>query len=299
MHVSVIIPTYRREEILLDTLKYLCALNANQDEIIVVDQTGMHKGHVQERLFSLAKNGDIRWIRLSAPSIPHAMNIGLKEAKNEIALFLDDDIVPDEALIEVHVRTHAEGRKIVAGQVLQPGEEPLNSDHNTKNFVFRSNRPQYITDLMAGNFSIRKQLALELGGFDENFVHVAYRFETEFADRVISSGEKIFFEPSASIRHLKSKSGGTRIYGEHLTTVKPSHSVGEYYYLMRSKRIKKRARKILSRPFRAIKTRHHLQRPWWIPLTLTSELLGFIWAVFLFLRGPRYIIQTQATPAND
>lgn len=288
MYISVIIPTYRREEILLDTLKYLCELNPAPGEIILVDQTSRHQDHVQEKLASLEKNGNIRWIRLSAPSIPHAMNVGLKEAKNEIVLFLDDDIIPDKELIKAHLCAHAEGHNIVAGQVLQPGEEPL-SDDGSGGFRFCSNRRQWVNEFIGGNFSVNRNMAIKLGGFDENFVHVAYRFETEFSDRALSVGEKILFESAASIRHLKVPSGGTRSYGEHLKTIKPSHTVGAYYYLLRSKRIKSRFFKMAGRCFRSIRTRHHLHNPWWIPLTLVSEFLGFLWAIFLFLRGPRYI----------
>jgi GT2 family glycosyltransferase len=142
---------------------------------------------------------------------------------------------------------------------------------------------------MGGNFSIKRDLALKLGGFDENFVHVAYRFEAEFASRALAAGENILFEPSASIRHLKASKGGTRAYGEHLTTIRPSHSVGAYYYFIRSRSVPRRMASILLRPFRAIRTRHHLLHPWWIPATLFAEISGFVWAVALALRGPRLI----------
>src|SRR5262245_16399189 len=142
---------------------------------------------------------------------------------------------------------------------------------------------------MGGNFSIKRDLALELGGFDENFVQVAYRFEAEFASRALSAGEKILFEPEASILHLKAPTGGTRAYGEHLTTVRPSHSVGEYYYLLRSKKIHRRTLRILARPLRSIRTRHHLAHPWWIPGTLIGEVWGFLWAAALVTKGPRLL----------
>jgi GT2 family glycosyltransferase len=241
MYISVIIPTYRREEILLDTLKYLCELKPAPGDIILVDQTSRHQDHVQEKLASLEKNGDIRWIRLSAPSIPHAMNVGLKEAKNEIVLFLDDDIIPDKELIKAHLCAYAEGHKVVADQVLQPSEEPL-SDDGAGEFRFCSEKKQLISEVMGANVSIKRDLALALDRFDENFVHVAYRFESEFAARALDAGERILFEPAASIRHLRSQAGGTRSYGEHLRTVKPSHSVGEYYYLLRSKLVRRRQR---------------------------------------------------------
>ena len=142
---------------------------------------------------------------------------------------------------------------------------------------------------MGGNFSVKRSIALKIGGFDENFVKVAYRFERDFADRLITEGGKILFEPNAVIKHLKLPHGGTRSYGDHLRTFKPNHSVGEYYYLLRTNRVRKNFLSILRRPLRSISTNHHLHRPWWIPITLATEILGLFWAIFLAMRGPRFL----------
>ena len=167
------------------------------------------------------------------------------------------------------------------GQVLQPGEEVLAESPPDAEFLFRSSQRAWVHELMGGNFSVKKATALKLGGFDENFVRVAYRFEAEFCDRAISAGEEILFEPAASIRHLKAGAGGTRSFGEHLTTIKPHHAVGAYYYLLRARHIKRRWWQMVLRPLRAVRTRHHIRRPWWIPLTLAAELSGFVWALIL------------------
>lgn len=286
--VSVVIPTYRRENVLLDTLDYLLGLDSAPAEIIVVDQTVQHNPDTSEMLSQMNAAGRIRWLKLREPSITHAMNVGLARAQNQVVLFLDDDIIPGQNIVIAHQRAH-QLYDIVAGQVLQPGESPEKSDALTADFKFRSGHPQYITEIMAGNFSIKRDLALSLGGFDENFIQVAYRFESEFARRALAAGEKIWFEPSASIRHLKSSSGGTRSFGHHLTTIRPSHAVGEYYYLFRSKGLESRWLKILKRPLRSIRTRHHLAHPWWIPVTLLAECLGFLWACFFAVRGPRLL----------
>ncbi|MFN0111802.1 MAG: glycosyltransferase family 2 protein [Blastocatellia bacterium] len=288
--ISVVIPTYRREQVLLDTITQLLHLNPAPAEILLVDQTSEHEKETELALKKLEQAGKIRWLRLQTPSITHAMNIGLQQAGQPAVLFLDDDIIPDANLIVAHANAHAQPEcNIVAGQVLQPGEEPLTPDQEPGVFRFCSDRARHISEIMGGNFSIKRELALRLGGFDENFVQVAYRFEAEFANRALQAGEKILFEPAASIRHLKAMAGGTRSYGHHLTTIKPSHSVGEYYYLFRAKGITNRLFKILQRPWRSIRTKHHLQHPWWIPPTLIAEALGFIWAVFLVGRGPRLI----------
>ena len=290
LRIAAVIPTYKREQVLIETVDHLLNLQPGPAEIVIVDQTGEHEPETQHALAKFETAEKIHWVRISPPSITHAMNVGLKECRSEIVLFLDDDIIPGADLISAHSRAHAtQACNIVAGQVLQPGENPLSDDRPEATFRFRSTRRQFVSELMGGNFSIRRDVALRLGGFDENFVHVAYRFEAEFAARALAAGEKILFEPEASIRHLKASAGGTRSYGEHFTTFKPSHSVGEYYYLLRSKQIPRRMFKIISRPFRAIRTRHHLYHPWWIPGTLIAETWGFLWAVALAARGPRLI----------
>jgi hypothetical protein len=46
---------------------------------------------------------------------------------------------------------------------------------------------------------------------------------------------------------------------------------------------------MLRNPFRAVATRHHLHRPWWILPTLLAEVGGLLWALWLFAAGPRLL----------
>lgn len=286
--ISVVIPTFRRERVLLQTIGHLSSVSPPPLEIIVVDQTEHHEADIERTLTDWSLSGKIRWLLLKIPSIPHAMNVGLQEALGDVVLFVDDDIVPSQDLIEAHSAAHEVGHRVVAGQVLQPGEEPRASTEGSE-FSFRCDQSGYVSEFMAGNFSIRRDVALKLRGFDENFVKVAYRFEAEFAERLIREGEKIFYEPRASIRHLKEPSGGTRTYGNHLKAIGPSHSVGAYYFLLRSGMQKHRLLRILQRPFREVKTRFHLRHPWWILPKMLSELLALVWAGVLAARGPKLI----------
>ena len=219
--ISVVIPTYRRGDVLLQTIDYLLAMPDRPAEILIVDQTEQHQTGVGERLAALDSQGTIRWIVLRPPSITRAMNCGLIQARQALVLFLDDDIRPDPGLIEAHVARHRDAADIlVAGRVIQPWEEgmPIPDDGV---FRFCGTRAAEINEFMGGNFSLRRDTALALGGFDENFVRVAYRFEAEFAHRFRAAGKKIFFEPAACLHHLKAASGGTRTFGEHLTTCAP------------------------------------------------------------------------------
>lgn len=283
--LAVIIPTYRRGRTLISTITRLSSLVTPPSEILAVDQTERHDPETERALTDAAGRGIFRWLRLGAPSIPAAMNHGLREATQPLVLFLDDDIEPDVALVEAHLRAHADAtHAIVAGRVIQP----WHADGRIPMTGFAGTTSGFVDEFMGGNFSVRRDVALNVGGFDERFVRVAYRFEAEFAARIREGGGRIWFEPSAVVHHLKVETGGTRTFGHHLRTASPAHAVGEYYYLLRARPARWR-RLFLARPLRSVSTRHHLTRPWWIAPTLVAETLGLAWAVSLWARGPKLL----------
>ena len=285
--LAAVIPTFERHQTLVETIEHVLALQPPADEVVVMDQSPHHPPEVERRLGELAASRRIQWLRMPEPSIPRAMNLGLRTASTDLVLFLDDDVVPVRDLVARHVAGHAEaGVVAVAGQVLQPGEEP--EPLAGARFAFRSSLPQHVEEVMGGNVSVRRTAALECGGFDENFVQVAYRFEADFCRRIRALGS-IAFEPTASIRHLRVGAGGVRSYGDHLRTARPAHAVGEYYYLLCADQRPGRWRAFFSRPWRAIATRHHLTHPWWVVPTLCAELAGMFWALALRARGPRLV----------
>lgn len=280
---AIVIPTYRREAVLVASVRALLALAQPAAELIVVDQTARHEPETERALALLAAQGNIRWLRRARPSIPAAMNAGLAAATQPLVLFLDDDIVPEPDLIAQHCAAHAKHPGgLVAGRVLQPWDE--GRDHSSaREFHFATVQDRWIDEFMGGNFSLGRESAIALGGFDENFVRVAYRFEAEFAHRWRSSGRHIFFAAGACIHHLKAGAGGTRSFGDHLTTWRSDHAVGAYYWALRTGAWREFAR----RPAQSVTTRFHLRRPWRIPVTLAAELGGMLWALKLYLSGPK------------
>jgi GT2 family glycosyltransferase len=287
--LTVAIPTFQREAVLVQTIRYLLDIWLDGLEIMIVDQTPKHEPEVLAALSAWHEGGKIRWLRSDVPSITQAMNRALIEAKGEIVLFLDDDLIPDPELFKSHLAAHRQQKApLIAGRVLQPWQE--GQDFSTdEHFHFATLRPRYIDKFMGGNFSIDRQKALEIGGFDENFVRVAYNFELEFAHRFLAAGHRIYYEPAALIHHLKISLGGTRSYGHHLTTAKPDHAVGAHYFILRTRAGVPRIRDIVIRFLQSIATRHHMKKPWMIFPTLLAELRGFFWALRLEGEGPRFI----------
>lgn len=282
--VTIVIPTYLRGTTVLNSVRALLSLEVQADEILLVDQTPHHAAEIERELDELQRKGCLRWIRLNEPSIPRAMNTGMRAAKSNIVLFLDDDIEPGEHLVEAHLAAHKDAA-LVAGMVLQPGEH-AETLATGEVFRFNSDAPAQINEFMGGNFSIRREVALALGGFDENFVGAAYRFEAEFAHRYTRAHGLIRYEPRAVIHHLQIATGGTRAHGHHLRTLTPAHSAGAYYELLRTRR-PGWLPQMLWRPLRAVRTRHHLRRPWGIPMTLLAEVRGLLLAMKLHRGGAK------------
>ncbi len=287
--LSVVIPTYGRDTVLLDTIAALLEQQPMAEEILVVDQTPQHDAVTQSQLERWSEAGAIRWIRLAEPSITRAMNRGLLEAQGALVLFVDDDIRPEPDFIGHHLAAHREWPGvIVAGRVIQPWQEGQDFSADTE-FHFAATRPAWIEEFMEGNFSLSRTSALAIGGFDENFIKVAYRFGAEFSHRWLASGRRIRYVPEACIHHLKVASGGTRTFGEHLTTARPDHSVGGYYFLLRTQSWRQVVPGVLLRLLRSVTTRYHLRHPWRIPVTWVAELRGLLQAIRLARAGPRYV----------
>lgn len=68
--ISVVIPTYCREQVLVNTIRSLLEQDSPAGEIIVVDQSPRHEPVVEERLKQWDHDSDIHWLRLEEPSIP-------------------------------------------------------------------------------------------------------------------------------------------------------------------------------------------------------------------------------------
>ena len=277
MPLTIAIPTYNRGAILVETLERLLELEPPAGEIIVVDQTREQPPHIAEKLASFP----ITLIRLDQPSIPHAMNVALQRAKNRVVLFVDDDVEPPRGLAAAHAAVYDDPAVwACVGQVLQPGEVSSHFDEETLRrgplrdleFPFNHDVATDVQNVIACNLSVDRERALSIGGFDEKYVGVAYRFETDFALRVVKAGGRVRFEPKAGLRHLRVPTGGVRAYGDHRSSPLPAHAMGDYYFARTH--VPAFWRYVARRLVRNVATRWHLKHPWAIPPKLVGEWRG-------------------------
>jgi GT2 family glycosyltransferase len=298
--VTIAVPTYNRAAVAVDAVRRLLALDPKPEAILIVDQTPAET----PELAQWHREGAIRWIRPSRPSIPHAMNQALLAATTPLVLFLDDDVVPVPDIVAAHTAGYGDERVwATVGQCLEPGQSPGHYEGPFDaagladlEFRFNHDEERAVANVIAMNLSVRRERALAAGGFDENFIGVAYRFETDLATRLVRSGGTILFQPRARVHHLRIPSGGTRTWGEHRTSSSPMHSVGDYYFALHHARSFWRyaARRLV----RNVGTRFHLTHPWTIPGKLIGEMRGLLLARRLARGGRKLLGSEFPTPTG-
>ena len=218
LKVSVVIPTYRREEVLCDTLRQVLSEPYVNKEVLVIDQTETHT--VETRNFLKSVKDSIRYIPMDHPSVTEAENLGIREASGDIVLFLDDDVTFEPGLIEAHVRNYEDPSLCgVAGMVLEPGRSVVRRlpwvCRNTRfgYFFFRHDYAgrAIVPNVAEGNMSFRRQVLLDVGPIDERFRENAYLWGMDLSVRVARDGGKIVHDPRARLIHLKYRTGGIRM----------------------------------------------------------------------------------------
>lgn len=220
LRVALVIPTYNRDDILIDTLKGVFSQNPPADEVLVIDQSQEHTHEVQSQLDTWHKEGQIHYLHQSPPNLPSARNRALRETSCDVVIFIDDDVKLEPGFVKAHRKNYVDNQKVVAvaGRAVQrlpwlnvkrPAQWPKAMDY--RYFELDGElRSEGIATFIGCNHSVRVDYVQKLGGYDEEYRGVALREEGDLALRIYSAGGVIVFDPTASLFHLAAPSGGCR-----------------------------------------------------------------------------------------
>ncbi|GAB4356890.1 MAG: hypothetical protein Fur0042_26240 [Cyanophyceae cyanobacterium] len=228
LSVSLIVPTYGREEPLCDTLQDAIAQDYPHLEILVVDQNAQHRPEVQAQLDHLAETGKIHLHRVPWASLPGARNYAARRATGDILIFIDDDVRMEPGFVAAHVRNYAD-RAIgaVAGRVFDRMKLTQSCTQDLEEFDYmppealdpaiawyhldlvRARQPQPTLTARGCNMSFRREIFHNNGiWFDERYRGSAVREESDFCLRIRKTGLKIWYDPEAHLVHLGEETGG-------------------------------------------------------------------------------------------
>ena len=218
MKVSVVICTYGRPKVVKGLLAELNRQRYKDFEVLVICQGD--KEDLERIRDSTKAIYPIKYYYQAEPNGARARNFGVKEASGEIILFLDDDTKPYDTLIGAHVANYTDSAiGIIGGRILGQRQEdvPDSKIGMTRKFDgfvypgFHKDVRREVMHVGAGNMSVKKEVVLEVGGFDERFQGTAEYEEFDFCLRVLRKGYKIIFDPKAVVEHFTFPYGGCRV----------------------------------------------------------------------------------------
>jgi glycosyltransferase involved in cell wall biosynthesis len=236
MEISIVIPSCGRNSHLNTVLSDLSrqSLDFTKWECLLILQ-GNSDGLEINHSFNL------RIIYSHYKNANFARNVGLHYSKGKYILFLDDDIHISSSDFLLKYHNYSSIYPVgIFGQILTPPKNIeyffLNKKVTSLSYGWLFFKPQYAKSIFisvaaSGNMFLRRQFALEVNGFDENFFLGAYMEEAEFSLRYSNRHGQFIYLPDVSIIHYGISFGGTRTYFNFL---KLHHLLGCWYFLFRS-----------------------------------------------------------------
>jgi glycosyltransferase involved in cell wall biosynthesis len=191
--VSVVIPTLNRSAMLATTIDRIQNQTVGHDvyEVLVVDNNS--SDNTQAVLTQKAATyRNLKFFSQTKPGAAATRNVGIREAKGDIVVFIDDDIFAEPDLIEKHIHYHTEnpGASII-GTVMSPWENSTDPflrylrDQGIFNpYSIACGQPMDFSYYHTGNVSTSRKLLREVDGFNEEFfvygmedIELGYRLE--------------------------------------------------------------------------------------------------------------------------
>lgn len=199
--ISVVIPTYKRQALLLRCVEALSKqffLSRHFEVIIVSDGPDDETKHtVEETCRTMYRDLTVRYIALPVKRGPAAArNLGWRNANASLIVFTDDDCIPDvywlQQLYDAYIRS---GLNEVAftGRTLVPiPSTPTDYQRNIANLE----RAEFIT----ANCAATRRALEKINGLDEAFT-MAWREDSDFQFRLIQQDIPIIAVRQACVLH--------------------------------------------------------------------------------------------------
>lgn len=244
LRISVIIPTYRREEPLRRAIASVVQQDYPDYELLIIDQTPQHEATTEHYLHELAQGGALGWWRVPWASLPAARNYGIRRSTGAIILFLDDDVEVPAGFLSAHARNFVERADIgaVAGRVLDrrkradPSPESAIAELPPQALdpavgwyyidLVRLCKAQPVLTARGCNMSFRREVFdRDQLWFDERFWGSAVREESDVCLRMRARGWQIWYDPAAYLTHWGAETGGC-----HALSVRSLHYQITFYH---------------------------------------------------------------------
>jgi glycosyltransferase involved in cell wall biosynthesis len=203
--VSVIIPTYQRCSSVVRALRALARQTLSPDRFEVVVSIDGSSDGTRQMVTQFPAPFDLRCVWQPNRGRAAACNAGIDAAKGELLVLLDDDMEPTPRFLAAHAQAHPDGSRLGvlgAAPVVVDGASPPVVEYIASRFhrhLEKLAQPAHrigIRDFYTGNFSIRREILLEVGLFDEGF-KIYGNEDGELAIRLLAAGVQLVYNSEA------------------------------------------------------------------------------------------------------
>lgn len=195
---SIIIVTHKtKKKTIIQIINKLQGSSQHPFEILLIDNNR------KSDLIEIANNHELIYIKLKENyGITKGRNVGIINARGDILIFLDDDAMPGERFIDEHIEAHRKYNiSALRGKCLPLTNSVFNYfalHYDLGDEVF----PYGIS--LEGNSSFKKQILVDVGGFNSSLKGGAGHEGLELSNRIIQKTknlESIIYYPHAVIYH--------------------------------------------------------------------------------------------------
>lgn len=208
MEVTVVVPTFNRQDALLETLEALARVDYPHDqwEVIIVDDGSTDGSEAAVRQWAQNHPITVRYIRQENAGRSVARNRGVAEAHGEVLIFIDNDIIVEPDFIQAHAQALADNSNCwILGKVMQSPKLCRTPFGRYRNALMESYSAAYANDRLSEtdgmttqNISMPTADFQRLGGFDLDLIGPE---DWELAWRARQTGTRVLYAPHIQVLH--------------------------------------------------------------------------------------------------
>ncbi len=207
LKASVIVPTWKRGRLLRKNLAGLAAQTEPESFEVLVVENGSGEARALQ-----ADYPDFRFFWLAERGVCAARNLGMREARAPLLIYLDDDVAASPGLVAAHIQAHqgAANRAVLGKLEWELDEECTCFGLSSQVAAERASAAERwrapgercrVSDFRTGNFSLPRKLLESVGGFDESFDPYGGE-EIDLAVRLEATGAVFLFAADAWGAHI-------------------------------------------------------------------------------------------------
>ena len=219
MNITVVLCTFNRCGLLAASLKSLILSQmpeAIEWEVLVADNNSSDRTREVVEGFCSRYPGRVRYLFVARQGKSNALNAGIAAANGEVLVFIDDDVTVDPMWLQYLTAPLIDGSWAGSGgrifpqwtapppRWLAPRDWPVSGPLV---YFDRGSEARELKESPVGtNMAFRKEMFVRYGGFRTDLGPCPgseiRNEDSEFARRLLTGGEHLYYEPSAVVYHV-------------------------------------------------------------------------------------------------